>query len=354
MDKRAILLLVALVLLVRLPFLNQAVQGDDVYYLAAAEHAQVDPLHPNHVHYIFEGRDVDFRGYPHPPGNAWFLAGLIAIFGGVREVPFHAAYITFTLMAVLGLYALARGLPGNCRGFWPALLLLVTPPLLINGNSFESDVPLLGCWMVGAACFVHRRYIAAALLLFLSGLIAFQSVLFTPILLVYVWLFARQSKRAWIVAFTPVLTIAAWQLFELFTSGQFPASVATGYLVSYGYERVAMKLRNCLELAIHFCWLVFPPLVLAALWIARKRRDRETLFLMAWCAIFFAGACAFFYSGSMRYLLPLAPALAIFAARMPRRWMMAGVRLSGRYCDASCDRELSALVRIPRVCAQGS
>ena len=325
MHTRAILLLVALVLLIRLPFLNQAVQGDDVYYLAAAEHAQTDPLHPNHVHYIFEGREVDFRGYPHPPGNAWFLAVLIAFFGQVKEAPFHAAYIVFSLMAVLGLYAWEpRG-----RGLWAALLLLVTPPFLINGNSLESDVPLLAVWIVGAACFRHRRYTVAALMLAASALIAFQAVLFTPILFVYVWLFARSSKRAWLTALVPILTIAAWQLFEFLTAGQFPASVATGYLVSYGYERVAMKLRNLVELAIHFCWLICPPLLVATRWTLRKNRDRETIFLAAWCALFFAGACAFFYSGSMRYLLPLAPAVALLAARLPRRWLVPGIACQG-------------------------
>ena len=30
--------------LLRVPFLHQAIQGDDVYYLYGAEHAQIDPL----------------------------------------------------------------------------------------------------------------------------------------------------------------------------------------------------------------------------------------------------------------------------------------------------------------------
>ena len=322
--KRDVLLLLALVLLLRLPFLNQAVQGDDVYYLAAAARAQVDPLHPNHVHYIFEGRDVDFRGYPHPPGNAWFLAALIALCGGVREAPFHLAYMLFSLLAVFGGYWLARKLIGLEAALGAALLLLATPALVVNGNSFESDVPLLGCWMAGAACFVHRRYIGAAIFLFLSGLIAFQAVLFTPILLVYAWLFERRNRAAWVVAFTPVLSIGLWQIFEYVTSGSLPASVASGYLVSYGFERAAMKLRNLAMLAIHSCWLIFPPLFVAALWMARKRRDRETLFLIAWCGIFFAGAALFFYSGSMRYLLPMAAPVAMLAARLPRRWLWPG------------------------------
>ena len=35
-----------LLVVIRAPFLNQAIQGDDIHYLSAAQHAQIDPLHP--------------------------------------------------------------------------------------------------------------------------------------------------------------------------------------------------------------------------------------------------------------------------------------------------------------------
>src|SRR5580704_15680050 len=95
------LIITALILALRLPFLNQAIQGDDVYYLAAAEHAQIEPLHPNHVQYVFLGDRVDLRGFPHPPLNAWFLALLLAVTGDIHEAPFHTAYILFSLIAAL-------------------------------------------------------------------------------------------------------------------------------------------------------------------------------------------------------------------------------------------------------------
>src|SRR6266542_2135122 len=100
-----LLLIIAAVLLIRLPFLNQAIQGDDVYYLAGAEHAQIEPLHPNNVRYVFLGDLVDLRGHPHPPFDAWFLGLLLAIFRDVREVPFHAAYILFSLAAGVSMWA---------------------------------------------------------------------------------------------------------------------------------------------------------------------------------------------------------------------------------------------------------
>jgi len=104
-----LLLVVALVLALRLPFLDQAIQGDDVYYLAGAQHAQIDPLHPNHARYPFLGQVVDMRGHPHPPLNTWVLALLLALMGDVYEVPYHAVYIVFSLVAA----------PRSPCGLWP-------------------------------------------------------------------------------------------------------------------------------------------------------------------------------------------------------------------------------------------
>src|SRR5579872_7534443 len=76
----------AVVLLLRAPFLNQAIQGDDVYYLAGAEHAQIQPAHPVDVRYVFQGDLVDMEGHPHPPLNVWFLGLALALVGDIREV----------------------------------------------------------------------------------------------------------------------------------------------------------------------------------------------------------------------------------------------------------------------------
>jgi hypothetical protein len=158
-----------------------------------------------------------------------------------------------------------------------------------------------------------------------AALFAQQAVLFTPILLAYLW---TQGKRpAWgsaLTAFTPVFTLAAWQLFERITSGQFPAAVTAGYLSSYGYTRVLMKLRNAAGLFIHLAFLVFPillPFAIREAW--RRRKDADTLFLLAWIAIFLGGACVLFYDGSARYLLPLAAPVVFLASRAPMRWVRA-------------------------------
>ena len=146
-------LIVFVVLLLRLPFVNQAIQGDDYNYLAGAMHAQIDPLHPSDFSYVYLGKPVDARGHPHPPLNMWVLGMLLAIFGDIHEVPFHAVYILFSLVAALSMWWLARRFSPN--PLWATLLFLVTPAFVVNGNSFEADIPFLAFWMASMALFVR-------------------------------------------------------------------------------------------------------------------------------------------------------------------------------------------------------
>jgi hypothetical protein len=62
----------------------------------------------------------------------------------------------------------------------------------------------------------------------------------------------------------------------------------------------------------------------AALLAWRRRRDPDTQFLLAWIAIFFAGALAIFFAGSARYLLPMAAPIASLASRLRPKWLVAG------------------------------
>jgi hypothetical protein len=315
-------LLLAVVLLIRLPFLNQAIGGDDVYYLAGAEHAQIDPLHPNHVQYIFLGDPVDLRGHPHPPFNAWFLGMLLAVTGDIHEVPFHAAYILFSLIGALSMWSLARRFSPN--PLWAALLFVAVPAFAINGNTLESDLPFLAFWMAAIACFVAERWQAAAIAMVLAAMSAYQAVFLTPILAVYVWLYRRKDRRAWALTLVPPATVAAWQLFERVSSGALPATVLTGYMSSYGLQDIVNKLRSAAALTVHACFLVFPALLPAAVAVSWKRRDRDTAFLAAWIALFFAGALVVFYAGSARYLLPMAAPVALLVSRLRTKWLAAG------------------------------
>jgi hypothetical protein len=321
MDTRLALVL-AVVLLIRLPFLNQAIQGDDVYYLAGAEHAQIDPLDPNHVQYVTMGDRVDLRGFPHPPFNAWFLGLLLAVIGDIHEVPFHAVYILFSLVAALAMWSLAKRF--SPHPLWATLLFLAVPAFVINGNSLESDLPLLAFWMASVACFVAGRWAWAAIAMVLAALSAFQAVFLTPILAVYVWIYRHKDRKAWLLILIAPAALLASQLLERWYSGALPVAVSAGYMSSYGLQTLVNKLRNAAALAVHACFIVFPALLPGAVLLIWKRRDRETAFLLAWIALFFGGATLLFFAGSARYLLPMAAPVALLVSRLRPRWLAVG------------------------------
>jgi hypothetical protein len=353
-TRAGLLLVLALVLLIRLPFLNQAIQGDDPYYLYGARHALIDPAHPTHVQYVFQGAIVDMRGHPHPPLNSWMLAGLLLLFGNVSVVPFRSAYVLFSLMAAAATWTLARR--WSPHPTLATFLFIATPAFLISGNTLETDLPFLAFWMTGFALFVSRRFLLAGVALFLAAMTSYQAVVATPILCVWCWLDARRSKNAWIVALTPVVAVGGYQLYERMTSGALPAAMLAGYFQTYGLQEIEDKLRNAAALTVHLGWLVFPLAAMAAFrnwpaigagaiagaagilidphplfWLSfaagviilagcLQRRD----WLSAWILLFFAAALVLFFAGAARYLLPIAAPVAILVSnRLSRKWLVA-------------------------------
>ena len=245
------------------------------------------------------------------------------------------------------------------------MLFLAAPAFVINGNSLESDLPLLAFWMASAALFTaavdarsNRLLAAAAGAMALAALAAYQAVLLIPVLGVYLWLRRRDWLAAWAVALTPGLALAAWQLFERLSTGALPGAVLAGFLHSYGFQALAHKLENAQALTAHAGWLVFPALIFAAwrrwwplalaaaaggflldahplFWIsfaagavliaAQARPPLD--FARAWILLFFAAALVLFFAGSARYLLPMvAPVALLVSIRLKDhpRWLVAG------------------------------
>lgn len=368
--RKQILLVTALVLALRLPFLNQPVQGDDLYYLYGAEHAQIEPLHPNHTHYLFRGEPVDMRGNSHPPLDSWILGGLLAVFGDVKEVPFHLVYALFSWIAAMAMLALARRFTN--RPLLATLVFCAVPAFVVNGNSFEADLPFLAFRMAAVAFYVSavdrdsiRDLACSVVASALAALAAYQAVFITPILAVYLYQKRRQWKPGWMAALAAPVALGLYQLWERVTLGAMPAAVLAGYMRSYHFDAFSQTLRGATALVVHLAWMVSPLVLLfliprasRRLWIlagvaavAGASYDTDPLFwaslalgvwVLGWCVeqawrksfpalwllLFFAPAMAVFFAGSARYLLPVAAPLAILAVNKSRnRIVIAGVGL---------------------------
>ena len=314
----------------RLPFIDQAVQGDDVYFLYGAEHALVEPLHPLNAKYVFQGQMVDMRGHTHGPVDSWILALLLVVFGAVREVPFHLAYILFSVIAAVSAWSIASRYTD--RTLEAVLLFLVVPPFVVSGNSLEADVPFLAFWLLAIALYLADRPMLSTFAVVIATLTSYQAVLLTPILFLapqkspdrqggvpgtrWVLLpYGRGSLADWLPILAAPLAFVLFQGFERLTGGALPAAVLTGYLVTHGWQSLHMKVLNAVALCGHMTVNIVCPLV----WIGFKRIERDR-FLLIWIGVFFAGALAIFFAGAARYLLPLALPVCILASQSRFVW----------------------------------
>ena len=343
------LLLLGLVAFLRLPNLWFPVQGDDAFYLAMAEHALVDPLHPNHFTLIAQGTEVDMRGFPKPPGNAWILAAGLAALRDFREVPFHLMYAAFSLIALWAVWELALVFCASPK--WAVAIFAAVPAFVINGNSLEADIPFLAFFLAAMAFLVRAVNDDSRMGLGLAAmagsgaaLIEYKAIALIPVGALYVWRNRRAWTAAWLAVFAPALVFVAWQVFERVTTGAASAQVLTGYFQTRGLQSVSNKLRNAVAMAVHAGWIVPPilagatfgrmdwvlaagaalmgawfdasplfwlPLGFGAALVFRAMRSTSD-YLEAWFALFYWFALAVFFAGSARYLLPLAAPL-VFA-----------------------------------------
>jgi hypothetical protein len=237
------------------------VQGDDGFYLSMAQHALIDPLHPNHFRLIAQGSEVDMRGFPKPPGNAWVLAAMLAALGDFREAPFHLLYAGFSLLALWAMWELALVFCSCPK--WAVAIFAAVPAFVINGNSLEADIPFLAFFMASIAFLVRGANGLAAISGCLAALIEYKALALVPIGAVYVWRERRQSRQAWLALLAPALTFVGWQAFERLTTGAASAEVLTGYFQTRELQSAANKLRNAVALTVHAGWIV-PPLLAGA------------------------------------------------------------------------------------------
>ncbi|MDA0205093.1 MAG: hypothetical protein O3A53_18685 [Acidobacteria bacterium] len=371
--RRDLLILLGLVLLLRLPFIAQPIQGDDVFYLLFANNALADPLHPLQTSFRLQGEVVWGAGHTRPPGVAWTLAPLLGAMGGVREIPLHVAYIGFSLLAVFSVYFLARRFTE--RPLWAALIFASVPAFVVNGNKLESDVPLLAFIALGGALLVHRRYVLSAAAMAVGAFFGYQIVFLVPVFAHWTWFRDRARATAWLAVFAAPAALVLWQLAERAAAGSAPVEALAAYAQSYDLLMAERKIRSAAALVGHLGFMVSPLLIgVGWLWrgpasmriaslggvaaglslagytfgeralyavavgcacavlglalrLVAQQREEDEGFLEAWVLLCFAGALALFYAGSARYLLPLAPALAVLAAQRvsSRAWLAAGV-----------------------------
>lgn len=360
--------LVALLLLLQLPFLSVAFRVDEPNIIALARQIEREPLDPY-------GFDINWTGMTkpafeilaNPPLYPAWLA-LWARFFGWSEISLHASNVPFAVLALMSFIALARRV--GAPPFLAGLLLLGSPAFLLATHVVMPDLAMLSCFLVaigGSMSFLshgRRRWLAVAFVAaFLAPLMKYNGILLAPILFV-LWFFSGRSKALLVAAAAPAISFALWMalsglmygtphflalggldggsrsyvisgLMSALGLGVIPVALAftriesssaltgwRGSLVVFvltalmgffavGYPaRAAILFGITMAISAHFLILV-----LLQIGPAMKRQDGITVLLVFWILLVIAFQFRLIFT-SVRYLLPLLPAVVLLLLRV--------------------------------------
>lgn len=192
-----------------LPFLNQALIIDDGNFVDQALQILKDPGAPYSFSIRFARVEPFFDYFANPPGQAYWLAAAIALFGNSEPV-LHGVCLLFSGLAVGATFLLGRELCG--RGLYAALLLMALPAFQISSHTVMPDVPAAAFYVLAVYLLIRGvdedhlgLLIAAGLAAGSSMLLKYSSLSLFPLMLLYIAL-----RRRWkLSSALPILVAAA-------------------------------------------------------------------------------------------------------------------------------------------------
>ena len=262
-------ILILAVVAAAVPFINQPFHMDDNFYIDMARNVLQKPLFPYDSPYVFEGILVsDMGSHSHPPFQAYFLAGILFLFGEGegRECIYHACALVFPIICVAAFYLLAAKFLR--KPLWPALLLAFSPLFLVMQHNLMTDVPNLAFWLSGIAAFVwaeeagnKKAYLVSSIFLTAALFTSYQS-LSLPLLLGFYHLRKRNNAFGWLALLAPVVLLAMWFTANCIHYDRFLLADTAKYVQSRnGWDpgRLATKFAAIIQ---YQGWLVIFPILL--------------------------------------------------------------------------------------------
>ena len=217
-------MLFALLLIFQIPFFGQALVIDDGNFVDQALQILSDPAAP-YSFTIHLSKPFDFFEYfANPPGQAYFLAAVIHVFGR-SELALHSACMLFSGVAVFAMYGLARELTG--RGLLAAALLLATPAFALSSHTVMADTSAAALCLVALLLFVRgvdrsdvATLVAAGLAAGLATLFKYSALSLFPLMFLYLWLRGRLQAATLTPLVLAAVMFGAWCAASAYVYGE--------------------------------------------------------------------------------------------------------------------------------------
>ena len=322
-----------MIILLQLPFLNQAFHIDDNIYLLLADNTRQQPFFPQDLCTYFEGLKVDnFFSHEHPLLlSSWLLAPALFQTSVSAEVAAHGLFQTFLFMLVSSTYLLSRNLtkyPGTA-----AFLCALSPVVYLSSHKVMLDLPFVS--LVYAAMAVFRlellkkwSYQISGLCIAIASMVAYQTVFFIPV----TFLVAPQRgwKRLWIVL-PAVITLLVYALVNSLYLGRFIWLDLFDFWIQQPASAGGTPAKSLHSLLTILGAVVFPAawiLMICIRWdFLRRFLGHPEGRLLA--GVFLTNVfllAVLYHVGACRYWLPAAPAICIFLIALIEYGVEGGLR----------------------------
>src|SRR5437016_7404115 len=221
------------------PFFNKAFNADDPLFLWMAQQIAKHPLDPY-------GFDVNWSSFTqpmslvmqNPPLCSYFIAAVASVFGW-SEMALHSAFFFWTVLSVLGTFALARRF--SREPFIAALVTIFTPVFLVSATSVMCDVMMLALWLwalefwlAGLGRQQSWRLLVSAGLISAATLTKYFGICLVPLLATYTLARDRRFTVQLIVLLLPLAVLFTYETLtdEAYGHGLFSEAMIISSAVS--------------------------------------------------------------------------------------------------------------------------
>lgn len=327
-------------------FLSRPCLGDEISFYRMAkgffyQHARIaiDPV------YVKSGLIYYYNSEPLWPallGGIWAVLGRESL--AAAQI-YHTFYFALLLFAT---YRVARHWFSEKHALLSLSVLASTPMIAAFSILFYAEIPMMALFMASLLLLIKKKALEASLIFCLAYLTKLSVVFFLPALLVFIWKkgTAIREKISSIAFFMLPLAVTAgadsfWRkthlnISYLFAHAPEAASTPSAWqtltnrlllkdgvqrFVEYGqsglWEYTSSSLLNLLDVARYFgvVSLSLVAVYFALRKVLQKEAREGSRFCLGLIASYLAGFLYMFsFSPDVRYLLPIAPFLAMLAS----------------------------------------
>jgi len=208
--------------LINLPFLSQAFHIDDSFNLYIARQINHDPANPYNENIVYNGLlQKIYQVNANPPLDDYILAFFVRMFGE-HEIPLHLCFLIFPFFIGIFMFLLSMEFLEDARiALIAAVLLLVSPAVVVMSHVIMPDIPLL-CFYLAAVYFFLKGesqpffYLLAGVFAALACLTKYTGITLIPLFALCLF-FKQNARRAipWFAVVIPILALYGWYLWSL-------------------------------------------------------------------------------------------------------------------------------------------